>query len=97
MDNDDGWVIVPDRSGRPIRVRLDDESVVALASKFKVEEDVTFELYTMENPHEPQILSPENIKSFEQSYFNKSRPTRIYIHGWQERMGMMKKLLNDGR
>lgn len=91
----DGWTLVPTRSGFPIPVKLAN----ALSQPelyFNVENDVLFELYTLKNKQEPQILSPQNISTITSSHFNKTLPTRIYIHGWQEYAGNMKKCFNDG-
>lgn len=87
--------MVPTRSGIPIPA-----SIASAFSQpqlyFKVENDVVFELYTLKNKQEPQILSPKNISTITSSNFNKTLPTRIYIHGWQEYAGIMKSYFNDG-
>lgn len=52
------------------------------ASYFSVENDVIFELFTQNNPTEPQILQLNNYTSVRNSNFNRWHPTRILIHGW---------------
>lgn len=91
----DGWTLVPTRSGIPVPVSI--ESAFSQPQLlFNVEDDVVFELYTQKNKHEAQILTTRNISSFTTSNFDRSLPTRIYIHGWQEYAGTMKKYFNDG-
>lgn len=51
---------------------------------FSPEEGVIFELYTLKNPREPQILT--DYVSILNSNFNPLRPTRIFIHGWKSRL-----------
>lgn len=62
-----------------------------------MEDDVTFELYTLKNKHKPQVLLPGNLLTIETSNFNGSLPTRIYIHGFLEFAGNMKSHFNDGK
>lgn len=87
---------MPTRNGLPTRVNLA-EAMAQVQPFFLVENDVTFELYTLKNKINPQILSMDNITSITESNFNKNVPTRIYIHGWQEYGGIMKKCFNDGK
>lgn len=94
-DHDDGWTWVPTRSGIPMPLKV----ATALSQPqllFNVEDDVTFELYTLKNKEQPQILVPGDVLSVTSSNFNRSLPTRIYIHGWQEYAGNMKSYFNDG-
>lgn len=49
---------------------------------FSVDEDVRFELYTMKNPKEAQVLELNNYTTVKKSHFNWLRPTRIIVHGW---------------
>lgn len=71
----DGWILVPTRSGIPVPVNL--ESAFSHPQLlFNVDNDVIFELYTLKNKHEPQILSMKNISTITASNFNKSLPTR---------------------
>lgn len=88
------WVFVPGRNGTIERVNLAEAEIQPY---FLVEEDVSFELYTLKNQATPQILSMNNITSITASNFNKKIPTRIYIHGWQEYGGNMKHTFNDGK
>lgn len=44
--------------------------------------DVQFELYTLQNPNQPQLLTLDNYTTVEQSHFNWRHDTRILIHGW---------------
>lgn len=53
---------------------------------FSPEDDVIFELYTLTNPTEPQILSISNYSTILSSNFNWWKPTRIFIHGWNSRL-----------
>lgn len=92
----DEWVLVPSGNGSIIRVNLAVEMLRAEPA-FSPEKDVTFELYTLKNMDKPQILSMDDITSITESNFNKNVATRIYIHGWQEYLGNMKKCFNDGK
>lgn len=49
---------------------------------FSFHQDVRFELFTPKNPKEPQNLKFRNETSVELSNFDKSKPTRIFVHGW---------------
>lgn len=91
----DGWTLVPTRTGIPIPVNIE-AAFSQPQLLFTVENDVVFELYTMKNKHKPQILSAGDISTITSSNFNKTLPTRIYIHGWQEYAGIMKKYFNEG-
>lgn len=96
IGDENGWEWIPTRSGFPIPVNLA-RAMSKPQPLFNVENDVVFELYTLKNKVQPHILSPYNIHSITTSNFDGSLPTRIYIHGWQEYMGIMKKTLNDGK
>lgn len=62
---------------------------------FKVENDVQMDLYTLQNPIEPQTLVIYNKSSIYESNFNSNVPTRIFIHGFQSR-GELKDTLTNG-
>ncbi|XP_004523723.1 pancreatic lipase-related protein 2 [Ceratitis capitata] len=44
--------------------------------------DVRFYLYTSSNPEEPQELRINDIESVQKSHFDKTRHTKVIIHGW---------------
>lgn len=91
----EGWALVPSRFGFPIPVNV----AKFLASPrpfFDVNSDVEFDLYTLKNKEEPQILVLGDVESIKSSNFNKNVPTRIYVHGWQEHGSTMKRTFNDG-
>lgn len=87
---------MPTRNGSITRVNLA-EAMAQVEPYFLVEEDVQFELYTLNNKITPQVLSMDNVTSITASNFNKNVPTRIYIHGFLEYGGNMKRLFNDGK
>ena len=62
---------------------------------FEAEKDVQMDLYTLQNPKEPQTLVIYNTSSIYESNFNSSVPTRIFIHGFQSR-GELKNTLTKG-
>lgn len=95
-DLKDDWTLVPSRFGFPIPVNVTEVLASSAQLSFDPVKDVKIELYTLTNKDEPQILVPNDIASITSSKFNKSLPTRIYIHGWQEYFGNMKKCFNDG-
>ncbi|XP_055300053.1 inactive pancreatic lipase-related protein 1-like [Sitodiplosis mosellana] len=88
------WVFVPTRNGLITRVNLA-EAMAQVEPYFSVEQDVTFELYTLKNKITPQILLMDNVTSITASNFNRNVPTRIYVHGFLEYGGNMKKIFND--
>lgn len=91
----EGWALVPSRLGFPIPVNV----AKLLANPqplFDVNSDVKFDLYTLKNREEPQVLVLGDVESIKSSNFNKSLPTRIYVHGWQEHGSTMKNMFNDG-
>lgn len=55
---------------------------------FNAHVGVIFELYTLRNPVEMQVLHTGNVAELANSYFNGSRPTRIVVHGWNSRGGV---------
>lgn len=59
-----------------------DEDFVEPMKRFEPEKDIQFDLFTMDNPKNSQIIAFENSTSLAQSNFNKNNPTRIFIHGW---------------
>lgn len=74
-DDNNGWTWVPTRSGIPIPINLAN-ALSAPQLLFNVENDVAFELYTLKNKHEPQILLPNQISTITSSNFNRSLSTR---------------------
>ncbi|XP_046440075.1 inactive pancreatic lipase-related protein 1-like isoform X2 [Daphnia pulex] len=45
-------------------------------------DSVLFQLFTRKNPGKPQILQLEDITLLEQSNYNSSLPTKIFVHGY---------------
>lgn len=71
------------RSGNFEKIALSDlPNETTIDSDFVIERDVRFELFTPENPTEPQVLVLDNYATVKTSNFNWWRPTRILIHGW---------------
>lgn len=95
-DSNDDWVYVPNSNWMLERVskKMVEEQMQLF---FSADDSVQLELYTLQNPHKPDILLPDNIESIKNSHMNKNRPTRIYIHGWQEWGGLMKGIFNRGK
>lgn len=81
---DPEWTLIPDDEDNLHLVNV----ISALNEpqpRFNVEFGVIFELYTRNNPHDPQILRPDDLASLASSYFNPSHPTRIVSHGWNSK------------
>jgi len=81
---DADWVLIPDDEGNLHLVNV----ISALNEpqpRFNVEVGVIFELYTRHNPHDAQILRPDDLASLSSSYFDPSRPTRFVSHGWNSK------------
>lgn len=49
---------------------------------FDANRDVRILLQTRDNPRNPQQLSL-NLASVQQSFYNRNKPLRVLIHGWQ--------------
>lgn len=93
---DDGdWIYIPNRNGMLERINktMVSEQVQPF---FSVDKIVRFELYTLANQRKPDMLSIFDVESIKRSHLDKNRPTRIYIHGWQEWNGLMKGVFNTG-
>jgi len=60
------------------------DDVQAIDPFFNAERDVRFLLSTRQNRNSPQQLTFGNVQSVLNSHFDRSRPTRILIHGWFE-------------
>lgn len=81
---DPEWTLIPDEDNNLHLVNV----ISALNEpqpRFNVEIGVIFELYTKDNPHDAQILRPDDLASLASSYFNASRPTRFVSHGWNSK------------
>lgn len=92
----ENWVWIPStEDGGRTKVSLAEIEAQA-QPYFHVTDDVTFELFTLKNPYNAQIISPSNLTSITDSNLNPNVPTRISIHGWQER-GAMRKAFLDGK
>lgn len=95
LDLKEERVFVPNQFGYPIPVNVS-EVLASSQPYFDVNNDVRFDLYTMKNKDEPQILVLNDIDSIKSSNFNRTLPTRIYVHGWQEHGSVIRKTFNDG-
>lgn len=88
------YTLIPDENDRPYRVKVEDAMKQEIPF-FNVDNGVVFELYTLSNPNEPQIITLNDVHSLEQSNFNPNVPTRIIIHGWNSQ-GTMTPVFTDG-
>lgn len=73
---DSEWTLIPDEDNNLHLINV----ISALNEpqpRFNVEIGVIFELYTRDNPDDPQILRPNDLAALASSYFDPSRPTRI--------------------
>lgn len=52
-------------------------------SFINIENDVRFDLYTLNNPSEAQILVTNDTNFITASNYNPKNPTRIFIHGYR--------------
>lgn len=57
--------------------------------------NVRMELYTRQNPRQPQLLVSSNPDSLRNSNFNRDRPTRFVVHGWFAG-GLLTRPFSDG-
>lgn len=98
LKKDDRWEWMPTLSGIPIPINLANPLSQPQLLSFNAKDEVSFELNTLKNDYTRQILLPGNMRTFTESNFNKSLPTRIYTHGWMEYNGMnVRKYLHDGK
>lgn len=79
--NNENITYVQDCKGHMYKVDINEVKNVS-SPDFSVENDVFFELYTPENPTEPQILTLNNFDAIFESHFVRSRKTKMFIHGW---------------
>lgn len=79
--DDEQFTYITDLSGNIVRMAID-EAPNDSVPFFEANKDTDFELFTLKNPAEPQILLLDNPNTIEKSNFNSANPTRIFIHGW---------------
>lgn len=58
-------------------------SFLVCCAAFDVNEDVEFELYTRDNRQIFQVFAKHGEVTIESTRFDPSRPTRIFVHGYQ--------------
>ena len=80
---DSDWHLVPDEKGNFYLVNVDE----ALINQPKTRSSnaynyVHFELYTIHNPRERQLLYLNTPDSVRNSNYDASKPTRFVVHGW---------------
>lgn len=74
-------VLVPNQNGTLDQVDAEEENRKPFPH-FPIGTAVRFELYTLDNPAVPQLLTHKNETTLLTSRFDPKRPTRIMIHGW---------------
>lgn len=62
---------------------------------FDIRKSVKFQLYTLKNPTEPQILLNNDLDSITFSNYDPKLPTRMIIHGWLSH-GEFRAALTEG-
>lgn len=83
-DHKDGdTAMIPDENGEFSEVYLA-STMSGDFPYFPVSTAVHFELYTRDNPDIPELLSSQN-DSLSETNYNSSRPTRMFIHGWNSK------------
>ncbi|XP_035727793.1 uncharacterized protein LOC118444057 [Vespa mandarinia] len=69
----------------PMGTIQDDRSVINnIFDPNLISEDVTFELYTNNNPVQGYFLKVNDITGLKESPFESENPTKILIHGWTD-------------
>lgn len=79
--------MVPDENYKMYPVNVEECMKEELAP-YDLHAGVIFELYTLHNPKERQILNTNDTRSLAASNFNASRPTRFVVHGWNTNGGV---------
>lgn len=75
------FVLVPDFDGSVYSVNVD-AALEEPFPYFPINTAVRFELFTVSNPTEPQLITHRDEATLSNSNFDPNRPTRIFIHGW---------------
>lgn len=81
-ENEGEWCLVPDSDGELQLVN----TLVALSQPvphFSPRFGVRFELFTLRNIDQPQLLNALDLDALHSSDFNPNRPTRFVTHGWR--------------
>jgi len=81
---DPEWTLIPDEDNNLHLVNVY-SALNEPQPRFNVDSGVIFELYTLNNPHDPQYLRIDDIAALASSDFDPSRPTRIVSHGWNSK------------
>ena len=74
--------MVPNEKGNFYLVNVDEALSQPKTRAFNAHNDVYFELYTIHNPREKQLLYLNNPDSVRNSNYDSSKPTRFVVHGW---------------
>lgn len=85
--DDQEWSMIPDEDGNLYMVNTA-EALSEPQQPFVAHTGVIFELYTLDNPTNAQILHTGNAQELAASNFNPARPTRFVVHGWNSRGGL---------
>lgn len=63
--------------------------IFSVVRTFDANEDIYFELYTLETPDNYQVI--KNVRSIQNTAFDPRRPTRIFIHGFRSVRDIIKQ------
>lgn len=81
-ENEGATCLVPDEDGKLYRVNTF-AAMMEPVPHFSPRFGVRFELFTLSNTNEPQLLDAQDVDALKNSNFNPSRPTRFVTHGWR--------------
>lgn len=87
FDNNE-WTMIPDTEFNMYMIDLNNATTSEPVPHFDATTGVIFELYTLHNPFDAEILQIGKIPELFVSHFNGTRPTRIVLHGWNTNGGV---------
>ncbi|XP_012259852.2 pancreatic triacylglycerol lipase [Athalia rosae] len=78
-----GYIFMPDGDGYPHLVDLTETSYETPELIQRSINDISFNLYTKQNPSKAQVITLNSASSVTKSNFRANRPTRFVTHGWR--------------
>ncbi|KAK3921939.1 Pancreatic triacylglycerol lipase, partial [Frankliniella fusca] len=77
------WADWSRRDGVPVHVKQLEQLSDADSDEEYYRKGIRFELYTIQNPEEPELMDIYSSEIPETTLFDPRRPTKVAVHGWQ--------------